>query len=173
LYFQCFFPPILFAFVSTFPSRVPSWLPQVTRPRPLGRHVHQPVLRGALRGRAGLRRRHNLHVRHDGQDISKQCGDCFGERGTISVQNPENLFLSGGKSAAIVCRRRAAWRSSQDWVSSWARRSGAGSTSRLDTRSRSCFSEVSSWLWFPSTYTSCRALVAVSTYYQMSFQFIF
>lgn len=57
---------------------------------------------------------------------------------------------------------RVVWRFSQDSGSFWGRRLEAGSTSRLDMKSLFCFLDVSCWLWFPSTYTSCQPSVILS-----------
>lgn len=59
---------------------------------------------------------------------------------------------------------RVVWRFSQDLVLFWDRRSEGGCTSHLDMKSLLCFLDVSYWLWFLSTYTSCQPLVVVGDF---------
>lgn len=56
---------------------------------------------------------------------------------------------------------RVVWRFSQDSGSSWGLQLEGGSISLSDMKSLFCFSDVSCWLWFRSTYTSCQPSVIV------------
>lgn len=56
---------------------------------------------------------------------------------------------------------RVVWRFSQDSGSSWGLQLEGGSISLSDMKSLFCFSDVSCWLWFLSTYTSCQPSVIV------------
>lgn len=160
---------------------------QITQSSSCRTCFHFSVLCSEVRRRSGLCCCDDLHVCHDSKNIPKQCGNCFGERRQV-LCNRHVVFRHGNhektnKKKSIIVPDvlyvpflpvpwkinnlslfRVVWRFSQDLVLFWDRRSEGGCTSHLDMKSLLCFLDVSYWLWFLSTYTSCQPLVVVGDF---------